>query len=212
MNKISKKRPAANKQQLKRRRRILLMLLLPFAAFMLLITYMDEQKTAKKDSKPDEEIPNEFIPVYKAAAKEYGVPWYLLAAHHRVETIFSTMDPMISPVGAEGHMQFMPCTFVGWSHPTCEGLGEGNIPEDEKTNPAVIKKYGGYGVDANGDGKADPWDIEDSIFTAANYLAKNGAAEGDIENAVFAYNHSDEYVEEVLFFVDKFQSQYKREH
>lgn len=209
MKKISKKIPAKNRQLAKRKRRVLLMILLPFAAFMLLLTYLDKQESGVKEEEPAGEIPSEFIPIYKAAELEYGVPWYLLAAHHRVETIFSTMDPMISPVGAEGHMQFMPCTFVGWSHPTCDGLGAGNIPEAEKTDPAVIKKYGGYGVDANGDGKADPWDIEDSIFTAANYLAKNGAAAGDIEKAVFAYNHSNDYVEEVLFYAEKFQKKYK---
>ncbi|WHY83162.1 lytic transglycosylase domain-containing protein [Siminovitchia fortis] len=205
MNKISKKRPAVQSKPSKRKRRVLLMLILPFAAFMLLLTYLDKQNIEKQDPQPNEEVPSEFMPIYKAAEMEYGVPWYLLAAHHRVETIFSTMDPMISPVGAEGHMQFMPCTFVGWSHPSCDGLGTGDIPEDEKTDPAVIKKYGGYGVDANGDGKADPWDIEDSIFTAANYLAKNGAAAGDFEKAVFAYNHSNEYVEEVLYYAEKYQ-------
>ncbi|HBZ09561.1 MAG TPA: hypothetical protein DEO65_06735 [Bacillus bacterium] len=209
MNKISKKRPAVQSKPAKRKRRVLLMLILPFAAFMLLLTYLEKQNTEIQDTQPNGEIPSEFMPIYKAAETEYGVPWYLLAAHHRVETIFSTMDPMISPVGAEGHMQFMPCTFVGWAHPSCEGLGEGDIPEDEKTDPAVIKKYGGYGVDANGDGKADPWDIEDSIFTAANYLAQNGAAAGDFEKAVFAYNHSDEYVEEVLYYAEKFQREYK---
>lgn len=209
MNKISKKRPAVQSKPAKRKRRVLLMLTLPFAAFMLLLTYLEKQNTEIQDTQPNGEVPSEFMPIYKAAETEYGVPWYLLAAHHRVETIFSTMDPMISPVGAEGHMQFMPCTFVGWAHPSCEGLGEGDIPEDEKTDPSVIKKYGGYGVDANGDGKADPWDIEDSIFTAANYLAQNGAAAGDFEKAVFAYNHSDEYVEEVLYYAEKFQREYK---
>ncbi len=209
MNKISKKRPAVQSKPAKRKRRVLLMLILPFAAFMLLLTYLEKQNTEIQDAQPNGEVPSEFMPIYKAAETEYGVPWYLLAAHHRVETIFSTMDPMISPVGAEGHMQFMPCTFVGWAHPSCEGLGEGDIPEDEKTDPSVIKKYGGYGVDANGDGKADPWDIEDSIFTAANYLAQNGAAAGDFEKAVFAYNHSDEYVEEVLYYAEKFQREYK---
>ena len=153
MNKISKKRPAVQSKPAKRKRRVLLMLILPFAAFMLLLTYLEKQNTEIQDTQPNGEVPSEFMPIYKAAETEYGVPWYLLAAHHRVETIFSTMDPMISPVGAEGHMQFMPCTFVGWAHPSCEGLGEGDIPEDEKTDPAVIKKYGGYGVDANGDGK-----------------------------------------------------------
>ncbi len=209
MNKISKNKPANQNRPAKRKRRVLLMLILPLAVFMLLLSYLEDHRTEIKDKHPNKEVPSEFMPIYKAAETEYGVPWYLLAAHHRVETIFSTMDPMLSPAGAEGHMQFMPCTFVGWSHPSCEGLGKGDIPENEKTDPAVIKKYGGYGVDANGDGKADPWDIEDSIFTAANYLAKNGAAAGDIEKAVFAYNHSDEYVEEVLYYAEKYQQEYK---
>ena len=61
-------------------------------------------------------IPEQYIPVYQEAAETYGIPWTLFAAHHRIETRFSTMDPLLSPVGAEGHMQFMPCTFVGWSY------------------------------------------------------------------------------------------------
>ncbi|MCM3637629.1 lytic transglycosylase domain-containing protein [Sporosarcina luteola] len=152
-------------------------------------------------------IPEEYIPVYQAAATEYGIPWTLLAAHHRIETRFSTMDPLLSPAGAEGHMQFMPCTFVGWGYPGCGGLGKGNIPDKDKTDPAVIKKYGGYGVDANGDGSADPFDIEDAIFSAAHYLSKSGAADGEIEKAVFHYNHSDKYVEDVLWFFNEFETQ-----
>lgn len=148
----------------------------------------------------DMAIPEQFIPIYVAAEEKYGVPWTLLAAHHRIETRFSTMKTMVSSAGAEGHLQFMPCTFVGWQHPTCSGLGKGDIPKAELMNPAAIAKYGGYGVDANGDGIADPYDIEDAIFSAANYLAKYGAANGEIQQAVFQYNHSDEYVEKVLHY------------
>lgn len=151
------------------------------------------------------EIPEEYIPVYKEAADEYQIPWTLLAAHHRVETKFSTMDPLLSPVGAEGHMQFMPCTFVGWQHPTCKDLGKGAISEDDKTNPDVISKYGGYGIDANKDGKADPYQIEDAMYSAANYLSSNGASDGELEKAIFMYNRSDEYVEEVLYYYNKYQ-------
>ena len=154
------------------------------------------------------EIPAEFIPIYKAAQEKYGVPWNLLAAHHRVETRFSTISPMISPVGATGAMQFMPCTWVGWSHPTCSGLGKGNIPQSELTSLSTIAEYGGYGVDGDGDGKADPNDLEDAIFSAANYLKANGAADGNIRDAVFAYNHSEWYVEEVLGFADSYVKGY----
>lgn len=154
----------------------------------------------------DMKIPTEYIPIYIDAGKTYDVPWTLIAAHHRVETRFSTMDTLISPVGAEGHMQFMPCTFVGWTHPTCHGLGKGAIPESEKTDPVIIKQYGGYGVDANGDGIADPFNIEDAIFSAANFLSKAGASDGEIEKAIFSYNHSQQYVEEVMYYFNQYQS------
>lgn len=152
-------------------------------------------------------IPREYLPIYMTAADQYGVPWTLIAAHHRIETRFSTMKTLVSPVGAEGHLQFMPCTFVGWEHPSCNGLGKGDIPNKEKINPKVISKYGGYGVDANGDGKADPFDIEDAVFSAAHYLADAGAKKGEIKKAVFAYNHSEAYVEDVLHYYRLYNEQ-----
>lgn len=154
------------------------------------------------------ELPEENIPLYQEAADEYGVPWTLLAAHHRIETKFSSMDPLLSPVGAEGHMQFMPCTFVGWSHPSCSGLGEGDIPDQEKTDPAVIAQYGGYGVDGDQDGIADPYSLPDAVYSAANYLSKNGAAKGELERAIFQYNHSNQYVEDVLHYYHLYEKEY----
>ena len=54
-----------------------------------------------------------------------------------------------------------------------------------------------WGTDANGDGIADPWSPEDGIFSAARYLAAAGGRT-DIERGVFAYNHADWYVRQVL--------------
>jgi peptidoglycan LD-endopeptidase LytH len=194
-----KKRPSKKKRSSPFR-----IVLIPIIVLAIYYAVNNGETTYNLSSFGKEEVPPEYIPIYKAAEEEYGVPWYLLAAHHRVETKFSTMKTLVSPVGAEGHMQFMPCTFVGWSHPSCSGLGKGNIPQNQKTDPNVIEKYGGYGVDANGDGIADPFQIEDAVFSAANYLERNGAADGKIEQAVFAYNHSDKYVEDVLYYADRF--------
>ncbi len=72
-----------------------------------------------------------------------------------------------SSAGAVGWMQFLPSTWARW------------------------------GVDANGDGVADPWNAEDAIFAAARYLAAAGA-DRDLARAIFAYNHAQWYVEEVL--------------
>lgn len=154
------------------------------------------------------EVPEEYIPLYKEAADAYSIPWTLLAAHHRIETRFSRMDPLLSPVGAEGHLQFMPCTFVGWSHPTCSGKGQGDISEEDKTSLDVIAYYGGYGVDGNGDGIADPYNLTDALYSAANYLSQNGAAEGDLESAVYQYNHSEEYVADVLYYYNIYEEEY----
>lgn len=201
-----------SKGEKQRMRLLLFYTISPIIIISFIIFYSStdkEQKLTEQQRYQESLIPKEFIPIYKAAEQEYGVPWHLLAAHHRVETIFSTMDPMLSPVGAEGHMQFMPCTFVGWAHPTCEGLGAGNIPEDEKVNPDIIEKYNGFGVDANGDGIADPWDIEDAIFSAAHFLAYHGAAKGELEEAIYAYNHSEQYVEDVLSFLNLYISAFE---
>ena len=61
-----------------------------------------------------------------------------------------------------------------------------------------------YGVDGDGDGKADRWDPADAIMGAANYLRASGAP-GDYRRAIFAYNHADWYVEEVERWAAKYR-------
>jgi murein DD-endopeptidase MepM/ murein hydrolase activator NlpD len=73
----------------------------------------------------------------------------------------------VSSAGAVGWMQFMPAT---WKM---------------------------YGVDANRDGKKDPFNPVDAIFAAARYLRAAGADQ-DLRRAIFAYNHADWYVDSVL--------------
>jgi murein DD-endopeptidase MepM/ murein hydrolase activator NlpD len=75
----------------------------------------------------------------------------------------------VSSAGAVGWMQFMPATWEG------------------------------YGVDAHGDGRKDPYNPVDAICAAANYLKASGGA-GDLYNAILAYNHADWYVQEVLLY------------
>jgi hypothetical protein len=56
-----------------------------------------------------------------------------------------------------------------------------------------------YGLDANGDGREDPYNPVDAICAAAHYLKVAGAGQ-DLYKAIFAYNHADWYVEEVLLY------------
>ena len=73
----------------------------------------------------------------------------------------------ISTAGALGWMQFLPGT---WRQ---------------------------YGVDANGDGVADPYNPVDAIFSAARYLHAAGASR-NLGQSIFAYNHAGWYVQSVL--------------
>ncbi|MGE5280708.1 MAG: lytic murein transglycosylase [Chloroflexota bacterium] len=54
-----------------------------------------------------------------------------------------------------------------------------------------------YGLDANGDGRKDPYNPVDAICAAAHLLKVDGAAH-DLYGAIFSYNHADWYVQEVL--------------
>ena len=75
----------------------------------------------------------------------------------------------VSSAGAVGWMQFLPSTWET------------------------------YGVDANGDGRKDPYNPVDAICAAARYLKASGGA-GDLYNAILAYNHADWYAQEVLLY------------
>jgi hypothetical protein len=56
-----------------------------------------------------------------------------------------------------------------------------------------------YGVDANGDGRKDPYNPVDAICAAARYLKAAGGAD-DLYDAILAYNHADWYAQEVLLY------------
>jgi hypothetical protein len=73
----------------------------------------------------------------------------------------------VSSAGALGWMQFMPATWQT------------------------------YGVDANKDGKRDPYNPVDAIFAAARYL-KAAGGDKDLRTAIFAYNHAGWYVDSVM--------------
>ena len=57
-----------------------------------------------------------------------------------------------------------------------------------------------WGADGNGDGVADPNNINDAAYTSALYLCASGAdlrTGAGWTRAVFSYNHSDDYVRNV---------------
>lgn len=113
-------------------------------------------------------LSGQFVEQYVNAETQFGVPWQIIAAVHYTETGQRGDTAVSSYAGAQGPMQFMPSTFRA------------------------------YSVDGDGDGQALIGDVDDAIFSGANYMAANGAARGEIVNALFRYNHDMGYVNHVI--------------
>jgi hypothetical protein len=67
----------------------------------------------------------------------------------------------------------------------------------------IPSTWAAYGVDANGDGRKDPYNPVDAICAAARYLRAAGG-DKDIRQAIFSYNHADWYVDEVLLYANQY--------
>ncbi len=114
-------------------------------------------------------VPAILVPIYQRAAAAYALGPQGPAVLAAINEIETAFGTNlnVSSAGAVGWMQFMPETWEA------------------------------YGVDANGDGIRDPFDPEDAIHAAANYLSASGFPE-DTYGAIYAYNHADWYVADVL--------------
>ncbi len=122
-------------------------------------------------------IPPAMLSLYEEAASTCpGLPWTVLAAIGTIESDngLSTLPGVhegANGAGAEGPMQFEPATFAAYDEP---------VPLGGATPPS-------------------PYDPTDAVFAAARFLCSNGASGGaDLPGAIYAYNHSDTYVSEVL--------------
>ena len=119
------------------------------------------------------EIPPRYLRLYEEAARRNDLDWAILAGIGKVECDHGrdtdpscTREGATNAAGAGGPMQFIGSTWTT------------------------------YGVDGDGDGRADRWDPVDAIYAAANFLAHAGAP-GDYRRAIFAYNHAGWYVVQV---------------
>ncbi|MFE0276048.1 NlpC/P60 family protein [Streptomyces sp. NPDC058992] len=124
------------------------------------------------------DIPAYMLALYQRAAPECpGLPWTILAAIGKVETNHARHPTMVSSAGAVGPMQFLPSTFTAYAHP---------VPPDGKKPPT-------------------PWDPVDAVYAAARLLCANGAKNGkNLRRAIWHYNHSDAYVNQVIAIADRY--------
>lgn len=121
-------------------------------------------------------IPPEVLSLYRQAGEAVcpPMPWQILAAVGTIESDngqsrLPGITSGANAAGAEGPMQFEPATFAAYAQPVAPG----------GANPPT------------------PYDPVDAVFAAARMLCANGASSGDISAALFSYNHSAAYVNQV---------------
>ena len=142
-------------------------------------------------------IPSNYLSLFQEMGKRYGVPWVILAGIGKVESDDGRSNlPGVhngsNAFGAAGPMQI--------------GIGgaAGNQWGGAPVHPAS-EKVTGVATDGDGDGIANVYDPADAIAGAAKYLIEHGV-QTDPQGAVFAYNHSDSYVQLVMDFAGAYAS------
>ncbi|WP_018761185.1 lytic transglycosylase domain-containing protein [Arthrobacter sp. 135MFCol5.1] len=158
-------------------------------------------------------IPATVLRVYVAAAAAAndsnpgcGIGWNTVAAVGFVESAHGTYGG--GSLDKDGHATG---PIVG---PSLNGAGFAAIPDtdggaldgdarwDHAVGPMqfIPSTWKMAGLDGNGDGLADPFNLDDAALTAATYLCGHGrdltTAQG-WTNAIYSYNQSDAYVRQV---------------
>ncbi|MEV1176625.1 lytic transglycosylase domain-containing protein [Nonomuraea sp. NPDC049784] len=138
-------------------------------------------------------LPAGFEQLYRAAANTCpGLDWHVLAAIGKIETDHGRSQlPGVKSgtnyAGAAGPMQFLITTWGGSAQIT------------------IGSRFNGYASDGDGDGVADVYNPADAILAAAKYLCAHGA-QRNLRQAIYAYNHSWDYVNSVLSQADRYRS------
>ncbi len=161
-------------------------------------------------------IPARALAAYAGAAMYMGetqpgcnLDWALLAAIGRVESLHGTLGG--GHIAEDG---FTTRKIIGIPldgtngtreiRDTDNGELDGDTTYDRAVGPMqfIPSTWRGWGVDASGDGEANPHHIDDASLSAARYLC----AAGDLSDsetwwrAVLRYNRSEEYARHVLEF------------
>jgi len=114
-----------------------------------------------------------------ATSAPCGLPWTVLAAIANIESGFGRTADQFSSAGAYGYGQFLQSTWQSY----------GGDAAWRTTNPKEVTKPIGERIDST--------NFRYALPAMAHYLCAAGAGQ-DLRKAIFAYNHADRYVAEVI--------------
>jgi peptidoglycan DL-endopeptidase CwlO len=160
-------------------------------------------KASKTSTQPvasvtaSDSIPASYLRLFKLVGAQYKVPWVILAGIGKVESDDgqSTLPGVHSRSNAYGAAGPMQIGIGGASTDTWGGAA---------VHPAS-QHVDGVATDENHDGVASVYEPADAIAGAARYLVEHGVRT-NAPAAIFAYNHLESYVQEVLGYASQYAS------
>lgn len=154
-------------------------LLLMFIVTLLLLgnASLTNAATPKPDPNPVR------MELFKRVQAATNIPWYYLAAVDQYErNIRSSRRDIPKQTGVIG-IYIRPEAWSGILN-----------PNHDDNNPLSILFFDGFGIDGNGDGKADRNNDEDVLFSFANYLLNYGVDYDNLKIGLWDYYHRDKTV------------------
>ncbi len=142
--------------------------------------------------------------VMARARPECGIGWTTIAGIASVESRHGTHGR--SDLGDDGNVRppiigiaLDGAPGVALIRDTDRGVLDGDGDHDRAIGPLqfIPETWKRWGVDANGDGVADPQNIDDAALTAARYLCASGGdltSEPGWQQALLTYNRSNSYL------------------
>jgi membrane-bound lytic murein transglycosylase B len=167
----------------------------------------------------DAGLPATVLDAYKKAEASLAtskpgcnLPWQLLAAIGKVESgqarggrvdaNGTTLSPILGP----------PLNGNGFAKitDTDNGAYDGDKTHDRAVGPMqfIPSTWDTWAQDGNADGKKDPNNIYDAALAAGQYLCANDrdlSVQGDLNKAILSYNHSTEYLNTVLTWLEYYR-------
>jgi membrane-bound lytic murein transglycosylase B len=152
----------------------------------------------------------------KGIEDKYGVEKEVLIAVFRVETNFGRYTGSFPVFNSLLTMSLLENRRSAWAEQELINLLV--LSRANNTDPLTIKgswagafglcqfipsSYLKYGADGNGDGLVNLFEFADAMASVANYLKSHGWEKGHpakMKEALWAYNHCDNYIEAVLTY------------
>ncbi|MFD3729917.1 lytic murein transglycosylase [Streptomyces sp. NPDC058632] len=169
-----------------------------------------------RDLRSQSGIPATVLRAYRAAGTSVGrtdpgcrLPWELLAAIGKVESGQARGGAVDRNGTTLGRITGPPLDGRGFAliRDSDRGAHDGDTVYDRAVGPMQFlpSTWARWGVDGNGDGRADPNNIFDAALAAGHYLCAGGrnlARAADLDRAILSYNHSRAYLNLVRHWLE----------